>query len=451
MSFVERLRILIDVDSKGATTGLGGFRRSVADADGMTGKFKAGANSAMQSVKANAGLLAVSAGAALVTFGVKALAAFQGAAKGAVDFGKATGLSTEAASRWIAVADDYQVSSATLQTAMAKAARSGLDFVDVMERINNAAPADRARVSFELLGKAAQGIAPLLGKTRAEYEKMLATVGEGQVITEREAAKAEKMRLAQDKLADAMERITMATGEFVAELAPMIEQVAESAEVVIDLADKLGGLKTAMDLFTNPVGSIFDGTARDALLELEGGVISATVAAGALPPVLATTNAAVVEFGDAGKETAQRLSEMERAMRDTEYAASAAAFAFQQFLGALDEEEEISAMEQTMANLRQELAETGAISDSTRLSAERMFTSFLDHGNLLAAKAYKIAVDTEDLDAAEAQILRIQQAAAAGAKFDVVTQMYTGGTADTFEGRAIRDKLTNFTRNGGPG
>ena len=233
----EKLRVIIDVQTANARKALSDFGASIRSADGVAGKFKAGWASASESIRANAASIAVTAGAALVAFGVKALAAFEKSSKAALDFGKATGLTTEAASRWVAVADDFGVAAGALQTAMGKAAKQGLDFRDVLDQINAAAPGDRARVAAELLGRSWQSVAPLFGKTRAEYEKMLGAVEDGQVITEAEAKKAERMRLAQDALSDALKEVTLAVGEQVAELAPYVEYLAKAVSLMNELAD----------------------------------------------------------------------------------------------------------------------------------------------------------------------------------------------------------------------
>lgn len=257
--FVERISVIIDTKVDGALSGIKGFRSAVAEADGFTNKFKAGWKNATAQVSANAGMLAATAGTALVAFGVKAVEAFQNTAKAAIDLSKATGLSVEQASRWIAVADDYGVSASTLATALGRIgknldgkamaeygiatrdaagnARDANDiFLDVLGVLNNTAPAERAKVGADLLGKGYKELAPIVGKTRAEYEKMLSTVEDGQVITDKEAKKSEKMRLAQDKLTDALGEFTLATGEAASGLAPLVERIAE----VVALATELG-------------------------------------------------------------------------------------------------------------------------------------------------------------------------------------------------------------------
>ncbi len=114
MALRERLIYAIEVTTDKAQQGLKGFTSAVNNAEGATGKFKAGASSAMSTVGANAGLLAATGGAALVGFGVKAVESFEKGALSADKFAKASGLGDEAASRWNEVADDLGVSSETV-------------------------------------------------------------------------------------------------------------------------------------------------------------------------------------------------------------------------------------------------------------------------------------------------------------------------------------------------
>ena len=71
----NRISVVIDVVADKATRGLQGFKKSVSEADGAVGKFKAGSASAFASLKANALPVAAAAGAALVTLGTKAVSA----------------------------------------------------------------------------------------------------------------------------------------------------------------------------------------------------------------------------------------------------------------------------------------------------------------------------------------------------------------------------------------
>lgn len=265
MALRERLIYSIDVVTDGAKKGLAGFKSSVSEAEGTVGKFKAGASSAFATIQANAGLLAVSAGGALVAFGIKAVGAFTDVAKAAIDGSAATGIAIEDYSRWIAVADDMQVSAESLQTGLGKIGKtldSGkwekygvathdaggkardandilLDAFDTLGKISN--ETERARVGNDLFGKGYANLAPLIGKTRAEYEQYLGAVEDGQVVTEEEAAKAEKTRLALDRLHDSLQEIALAVGQAAA------PAVAELADNVSDLSDSVFKLRDALN------------------------------------------------------------------------------------------------------------------------------------------------------------------------------------------------------------
>lgn len=283
-----KVGVVTNYDDKGiksAETGLAGFKKSIASADGVGGKLKAGWASATDSIKANAGTLAMAGGAALVTFGVKAVGAFTSVAKEAIDLSTATGLSIEEASRWVGVADDYQVSAEALATGLGKIAKTLdatkwdkygiktrdaggaardtndilLDSFDMLSKVTN--KTEQARIGQELFGKGYQSLTPILGHTRAEYEKMLGAVEKGQVITAKEAAKAEKFRLAQDQLNDALKEFTLAAGGVVAAYGPMVAQtasaitkVSEFAAAAEDATEVVGGLKNAVEIFTQPWG-----------------------------------------------------------------------------------------------------------------------------------------------------------------------------------------------------
>jgi hypothetical protein len=256
MAFSEKIKLIFDIDDAPGVKSLKNLKKGVSDADGAFGKFKAGASGAMDLVKDNAGAMALAGGAALGAFAIKAVGAFTDTAKAALDLGSATGLSTEQASKWIAVGDDFEVGADQLQGALGKIgktlddtkwgkygiatrdaggqARSTndifLDSLDTLGKITN--ETERARVGNDLFGKGYANIAPMVGKARSEYEGMLGAVSEGQVITDKEAKKAEKMRLAQDELADAFGDVTLAVGELAASAAPALSVVAKGVETL---------------------------------------------------------------------------------------------------------------------------------------------------------------------------------------------------------------------------
>lgn len=254
-------------EAAGVTTSLSSIRTSISEAEGASGKFKAAAGGAFQYAKEHAGQLAMAGGTALVAFGIKAVHAFEDTAKAAIDLGAATGLSTEAASEWIAVGDDVKVSAEQLTSGIGKIAKTlddtkwaeyGIQTRDAAGKARSANDilidalstlsaikdeTERARVGNELFGKGWTNLAPLIGHTADEYRNMLGAVSDGQRVTDAEARKAERMRLAEDALADAVHDLTLRFGEWASEAAPALEMLAKGIGVVDDFRD---GVKDAI-------------------------------------------------------------------------------------------------------------------------------------------------------------------------------------------------------------
>jgi hypothetical protein len=265
MGMRETFQIIIDVATENSQKSLKGLRSEVSKTEGGFNKFKVGVSGGMDFVKDHAAAFALGAGTALVGFGIKAVAAFEETAKAALDLSAATGLAVEDASRWIAVGDDFQISAETLTSSIGKIgktldadkwskygiatrnaggqARDANDILTeslaMLSNIKNGT--ERARVGNELFGKGYAALSPMIGHTTDEYKNMLGTVEKGQVITKVEAERAEKMRLAQDKLSDALKDVTLAAGQAVTELAPAISDVADFVTEINNLGSKLGG------------------------------------------------------------------------------------------------------------------------------------------------------------------------------------------------------------------
>ena len=280
----KKAKVEVDVDASKAKSGLAGIKQDIADADGVVGKAKAGVGGLADAIGTSLGGAAAAGAGANGAFGIKANDAFVNLAKSAKDLGTATGESTEEASRWIAVADDFQVSASDLQSALGKTLKS-LDsgpwdkfgiatrdsggkvrdtsdiLVDALSTISKmSTEQERAAAGTELFGKGWASIAPLVGHTKDEYQQMLKTVSDGQVITSKESATAERMRLAQDSLHDALQDVTLAVGQFTASLSPMIEEAAGGVEEIsklVDILNKIPGGSTAFiaafEAQTNPI------------------------------------------------------------------------------------------------------------------------------------------------------------------------------------------------------
>lgn len=410
MGFRETIEVLLKVDSNGAVSGIKSFRQSVADADGVTGKFKAAAGGAFEYAKQHATAMALAAGAALATFAIKAVGAFTDTAKAAIDLGKATGLATEDASRWIAVGDDMGVSAEQLTAGLGKVAKSLddtkwgkygiatrdaagnarnandilIDTFDMLGKIENGT--ERARIGNELFGKGYSNLAPLIGKSADEYERMLGAVESGQVITTKEAEKAEKMRLAQDALQDAIGEVTLAVGGLVANLAPLIERTSEAATKftemigpVLDVATSLDAMDIGqhindMGLFGDAIDKTsgkllgkFDpaaGDAADALDEFESAMDSAAGKAG--------------ELGDKTAEVAEKTRDYDAAVSEAEQAVLDLDGAYQTLMGHLDNREAWRNVEESLASLKEKVGDSesswndleGATDDAVKAVAD---------------------------------------------------------------------------------
>jgi hypothetical protein len=224
----SKISVIIDVAVDQANRGLKSFRQSIAEADTASGKFKAGFGSATDSIKANAGNLALAGGTALVAFGVKAVGAFQATALEAGKLSDSLGLTTEEASRLMEVSGDLGIGLGALETSLGKmnlaAARTPDEFakigasiaknldgttnvqqtflnaVDAINRIPDAT--DRANAASRIFGKGWREISELIGRGSGELKRNLEDVAGSKVISESDVADARKFRDTLDELGD---------------------------------------------------------------------------------------------------------------------------------------------------------------------------------------------------------------------------------------------------------
>lgn len=239
-----------DKGLKSAEAAFNHFRNKVGEAEGAMGKFKAGSGAALDYVKANAGTFALGAGAALATFGAKAVMAFQDTALAAGKFSDATGLATEDASRWIEVAGDIGVEAGSVQGALNKlnkAVESGskafdemgaaivrtedgsvdvnktfLNVVDALNRIPD--PAKRAQLASDVLGKSWMDLSELIAQGSTQLTKSLSEVSDAKIIDEDEVRKAREFRERMDELSDTFQNIALEVGEA---LVPVLEKTLD--------------------------------------------------------------------------------------------------------------------------------------------------------------------------------------------------------------------------------
>lgn len=245
-----------DKGLKSAKAAFANFKTDVNNASGAMGKFKAGSNAALGAVKANAGALAVAGGAALATFAVKAVTAFQETALAAGKFADATGLSVEEASRLIEVSGDLGVEAGSVETAINKMnktlggtpevfakfgakvifAKNGsvdanetfLQTIDLLNGIKD--PAKRAAAGTELLGKGFKDLGEIIAGGSDSLRASLDDIASGQVITDAELKKAREFRATMDDLNDLLQSFTIEAGGAFVEIVADIKDGTSSLD-----------------------------------------------------------------------------------------------------------------------------------------------------------------------------------------------------------------------------
>lgn len=265
-TFSERLRLIFDVDASNAERGVKGIRKSVQDADGAWGKFRAGMSAATASMRdfvtSGPGMVSVAgvAGAALISFADKA----QQLALKIGNLSEATGLSTEAASRWVEVAGDVGIEADRLAGLVEKMTRNLgaspekfkalgiqlqyakdgsvdmnatlLSAIGVLHDITD--PTRRAAVAQQLFGKSWADAAELITASSADLSKRLESVDSAKIMSPDDIKRAREYRDAMDKLSDVGEDLAISLGKLVI---PTLTTVANVLGDVVDIANDVDG------------------------------------------------------------------------------------------------------------------------------------------------------------------------------------------------------------------
>jgi len=265
-SFTERISVMIDVTTNKAVSGLKDFRSAVSEAEGFTGKLKAGVGS-LKGIFAGSVAGPVALGAAVATAGKFALDAVNDYAELGVqvgNFAEATGLATEDASRWIEVAGDLGVNADALQGVFAKLEKSispklfhdlGVEiartsqgtvdanqtFLNVIDRLRAIEdPALRAQTAAKLLGKGWQEVVPLIGQSADDIKNRLAGVADVKVFDRKKVEESKKFRDSFNDLKDAGEEFALSLGEAV------LPEVTALAKAAIFVVEQLKNMKKAL-------------------------------------------------------------------------------------------------------------------------------------------------------------------------------------------------------------
>jgi hypothetical protein len=371
----NKISVVIDATADKAVKSLKDFRTSIADADGAAGKMKAGFAGATDSIKANAGALAATAGAALLAFGVKAVNAFTETALAAGKFSDATGIAVDDASRWMEVGGDVGIGADAIQGAIQKmnkaladgkpafadygveVAKTDAGLVDANATFQNALttigaiedPTKRAQAAQQVFGKSYGEVARLMEMSAGDLEAALKGVSDSKVIDESELKKAREFEAAMDTLRDSVEDVALKVGErltpLISKLVWALDQLDGGAEKVSNspLGFVLDGWGDIADSVKYRFGELTDGLGLtdDITVKYEGDLKAAQKAQKAFSGETAATVENLRTYSDAANTAAMETKE---ATRQTERLAAV--------LGKLDDEAATLSLEQTFIDLR---------------------------------------------------------------------------------------------------
>jgi methyl-accepting chemotaxis protein len=416
-SFTERIAVIIDVTADKATKGLKDFRTSVQEAEGFTGKLKAGVGSLGGVFKGAAANPAVLAAGVTAAAGA-AFAAVESFSQLGVEVGKfsdATGVTTEEASRLIEVSNDLGVSTESLQGALNKL-NKGIDpkafkdlgvaiaytdngatdvnatFMNVIAHLNGIKdPAQRAREGTKLLGKSWTDLAELVGMGADELQKALDGVSKAKVLSPEQVKKSKAFRDAMDNLRDVSEDLAITIGS---KLTPALVLTAEALKYVSDegkpVLDILGGI---VDEVSNPgLLQKFSGWLSGGLSYFDMWKLSLDALSGKYDDVANSAGElwpTINGMGDSAKETAEKTYLLEKKTRG---AAEAAAEARDRF----------SEARQKLKDLQDEISGRKSLVDlkiSLKANADKLaeLKEKFDKGKI-AAEDYMLAVESTALD-----------------------------------------------------
>ena len=254
--FTDRIRLVIDTVTQGATRGVDDVKARVGEADGAFGKLKAGATGSLDAIGVTAGTVALGAAAAIGGFALKGVSDFTNLADAAKSFSTTAGISVEDASRWIETSDDLGVSVDAVQGAMQRVgreadagkldqfnlqAKNGTDrFIELLGKIEAIPDADaRAAAAFQVFGRSYQSLAPLLANV-GTLRQRLDSVSGAKIITDDQVRQARQFKDDIDNLTDDMDNLKLSAGEAIL---PLLDTLAKVAKPVADFVSTLEDAK----------------------------------------------------------------------------------------------------------------------------------------------------------------------------------------------------------------
>ena len=261
--------IITEFSDKGLKSAQGAFNQfktEVGKAQGAMGKFKAGSTVAFDTIKANAGMFALSAGAAIGGFALKAIGDFKDLALEVDEFRNKTDLTLQQSSQWVSYTGDLGISADTITKIFSRVAQAATDEIPAFEelgvaialgpdgatdveqtflRVNDAInklddPVKQAAYRADLFGRGWMDAAEILQMSSSDIQTALAGVKDFEVIDEEEIQKAKDLRQAQDELGDAFARVAVDLGE---KLIPVLTEGVDLFIKIYEFAQKFSNSK----------------------------------------------------------------------------------------------------------------------------------------------------------------------------------------------------------------
>lgn len=232
---------------------------------------------------------AAAAAVGIAAFVVKGVSEFQKLGTEVGKFSKASGMAAEDASRWVAVADDYQVSTESLSGAFGKLAKTvaltpskltelGVEIArnkdgtaNLSGTIANVATAfnrtqdgaQKAALGTAAFGKSWQDMVPLLAQGGDQLSRALEDVDKHQIVSDEDVKKAEEFRLAMDNLRDSVGDLERIVGSQFIEY--FTNRLTIASQAIMKVDDALGAVSLSipkMVNFLNPLGPSLDLASR---------------------------------------------------------------------------------------------------------------------------------------------------------------------------------------------
>lgn len=256
-----------DAGLKSAQGAFNQFRSKVGEADGALGKLKAGSGVAFDAIKANAGTMALGAGAAIGGFALKAIGDFKDLALSVDEFRNKTNLTLLESSKWVSYTGDLGIQADSMTKIFTRVSKAATDQIpafkelgvaialgedgrtDIEEtflRVNDAInslddPVKQAAYRADLFGRGWMDAAELINMSSDEIRTSLAGVKDFEVIDEAEIQKAKDLRAAQDELGDAFARLSVSLGE------ALIPALTALSKVLIPVLEALAKFNGTLD------------------------------------------------------------------------------------------------------------------------------------------------------------------------------------------------------------